>query len=99
MFFGEKIGARRCETLGIVNRVVPDDQLREQAFTWAKTLAEGPAAALHFMKDNLDEALANDFLTSLDAEAERMVRSAATADHKTAVQAFIDKRKPVFAGT
>lgn len=98
MFFGEKIDAKRCETLGLVNRVVPDDKLRDEAFAWAKTLAVGPAKALRFMKDNLDEALMNDFLTSLDHEAERMVRSAATMDHKEAVQAFIAKRKPVFAG-
>ncbi|NGX97530.1 MAG: enoyl-CoA hydratase, partial [Candidatus Afipia apatlaquensis] len=96
MFFGEKIDAKRCEALGIVNRVVPDDKLREVAFAMAKQLAEGPSTALRFLKDNLDEALMNDFLTSLDHEAERMVRSAGTADHKEAVKAFVEKRKPVF---
>lgn len=98
MFFGEKIDAKRCETLGIVNRVVPDDRLREEAFAWAATLAEGPAKALRFIKDNLDEALMNDFLTSLDHEAERMVRTAGTMDHKEAVKAFVEKRKAVFGG-
>lgn len=98
MFFAGKIDAQRCEALGLVNRVVPDDRLRDEAFAWAKTLAAGPAKALRFMKDNLDEALMNDFLTSLDHEAERMVRSAGTADHKEAVRAFIDKRTPVFRG-
>ena len=39
-----------------------------------------------------------DFLDSLDQEAENMVRSARTTDHKEAVRAFIDKRKPVFVG-
>ncbi|MBV5271973.1 MAG: enoyl-CoA hydratase/isomerase family protein [Afipia sp.] len=98
MFFGEKIDTKRCEALGLVNRVVPDDRLRDEAFAWAKTLAEGPSKALRFMKDNLDEALMNDFLTSLDHEAERMVRTAGTADHKEAVKAFVEKRKPVFRG-
>jgi len=78
--------------------VVPDEELRDAAFAWAKTLADGPAKALRFMKDNLDEALMNDFLTSLDHEAERMVRTAATADHKEAVKAFVEKRKAVFKG-
>ena len=55
--------------------------------------------ALRFLKDNLDEALMNDFLTSLDHEAERMVKSAGTADHKEAVKAFVEKRKPAFAKT
>lgn len=98
MFLSEKVDAKRCEAIGLVNRVVPDDKLRDEAFALAKSLAEGPAIALRYMKNNLDEALAFDFGTSLDHEAERMVRAAATADHKEAVQAFIAKRKPVFKG-
>ncbi|MEW6769710.1 MAG: enoyl-CoA hydratase [Pseudomonadota bacterium] len=98
MFLSEKIDARRCEVLGLVNRVVPDDKLRDESFALAKALAEGPAIALNTMKDNLDDALEVDFLTSLDREAERLVRSAGTADHKEAVRAFVEKRKPVFKG-
>lgn len=98
MFLSEKIDARRCEAMGLVNRVVPDDKLRDEAFAMAKSLAEGPTVALQFMKDNLDDALAIDFNTALDREAERLTRAAQTADHKEAVQAFIEKRKPVFKG-
>ena len=50
------------------------------------------------MKDNLDEALQFDFETARDHEAGRLVRLTTTADHKEAVQAFIDKRKPRWAG-
>jgi enoyl-CoA hydratase/carnithine racemase len=98
MFLSERIDARRCETLGLVNRVVPDADLRETAFALAKSLAEGPSIALAFMKDNLDHAITSDFLDSMDQEAEKMVRAARTTDHKEAVRAFIDKRKPVFSG-
>jgi enoyl-CoA hydratase/carnithine racemase len=98
MFLSERIDARRCETLGLVNRVVPDAELRETAFVLARSLAEGPSIALGYMKDNLDHAVTADFLQSLDQEAENMVRAARTSDHKEAVQAFIDKRKPTFTG-
>jgi enoyl-CoA hydratase/carnithine racemase len=98
MFTAEKVDAARCETIGLVNRVVPDDKLQEEAFALAKSLAEGPTLALRYMKDNLDEALLFDFATARDHEAERLVRLTTTADHKEAVQAFIDKRKPVFKG-
>jgi len=98
MFLSEKIDAKRCETIGLVNRVVPDDKLQEEAFAMAKAMAEGPSIALRYMKNNLDEALAFDFNTALDHEAERLVRAAGTADHKEAVQAFIEKRKPNFKG-
>jgi enoyl-CoA hydratase/carnithine racemase len=98
MFLSERIDARRCEALGLVNRVVPDADLRETAFALAKSLAEGPSIALAYMKDNLDRAVTSDFLDSMDQEAEKMVRAARTTDHKEAVRAFIDKRKPVFSG-
>ena len=98
MFLSERIDARRCETLGLVNRVVPDAELRETAFALAKSLAEGPSIALARIKDNLDHAVNSDFLDSMDQEAENMVRSARTTDHKEAVRAFIDKRKPAFVG-
>jgi len=98
MFLSERIDARRCETLGLVNRVVPDAEVREAAFALAKSFAEGPSMALARIKDNLDHAVTSDFLDSMDQEAENMVRSARTADHKEAVRAFIDKRKPAFVG-
>jgi enoyl-CoA hydratase/carnithine racemase len=98
MFLSERIDARRCEALGLVNRVVPDADLREAAFALAKLLAEGPSVALARIKDNLDHAVSSDFLVSMDQEAENMVRSARTTDHKEAVRAFIDKRKPSFVG-
>jgi len=98
MFTAERVTAVRGEQIGLVNRVVPDEKLQEEAFALAKSMAEGPAIALRYMKDNLDEALMFDFATARDHEAERMIRSQKTADHREAVQAFIDKRKPVFAG-
>jgi enoyl-CoA hydratase/carnithine racemase len=98
MFLSERIEARRCEMLGLVNRVVADAELRENAFALAKSLAEGPSIALARIKDNLDHAVSANFLDSMDQEAENMVRSARTTDHKEAVRAFIDKRKPVFVG-
>lgn len=96
MFLSERIDARRCETLGLVNRVVADAEFREVAFALARSLAEGPLQAYAGMKDNLDHALTADLLDSLDQEAEYMVRSSRTTDHKEAVRAFIDKRKAVF---
>ncbi|WP_426437733.1 enoyl-CoA hydratase [Bradyrhizobium genosp. P] len=98
MFTSEKVDATRCEQIGLVNRVVPDETLQEEAFALAKSMAEGPTLALRYMKDNLDEAMLFDFTTARDHEAERLIRLTTTADHKEAVQAFIEKRKPVFRG-
>lgn len=99
MFTSEKVDAARCEQIGLVNRVVPDETLQDEAYALAKSIAEGPTLALRYMKDNLDEALQFDFATARDHEAERLIRLTTTADHKEAVQAFIEKRKPVFRGS
>jgi enoyl-CoA hydratase/carnithine racemase len=98
MFTSDRIDAARCERIGLVNRVVPDDKLHEEAFALAQSMAEGPTLALRYMKDNLDEALQFDFATARDHEAERLIRATMTSDHREAVQAFIEKRKAVFTG-
>jgi enoyl-CoA hydratase/carnithine racemase len=98
MFTADKVDATRCEAIGLVNRVVPDDKLQSEAFAMARSMAEGPTLALRYMKDNLDEALFFDFVSARDSEAERLTRLTTTADHREAVQAFIDKRKPAFTG-
>lgn len=99
MFTAEKVDAERAERIGLFNRVVPDAELRDTAFALARDVAQGPTLALRYMKDNLDEALAFDFATARDHEAERLIRGTMTADHREAVQAFIEKRKPNFKGS
>src|ERR1700709_1468614 len=54
MFTSDKVDAARCEKIGLVNRVVPDAKLQDEAFAMAKSIAEGPTIALPYMKDNLD---------------------------------------------
>ena len=98
MFTAERVDAERCERIGLVNRVVDDARLQDEAFALARSLAEGPRVALASMKDNLDDALHIDYPTALHREAERLVRASRTADHKEAVAAFVEKRKPAFTG-
>ena len=97
-FLGERVDARACERLGLVNRVVPDAALADEAFAWAARIAAGPPIALRLMKDNLNRALVHDLAACLDVEAERMVESAQTEDYLEAVQAFTEKRPPTFQG-
>ena len=98
MFTSDRIESERAERIGLFNRVVPDDKLRDAAFEFARTLAQGPRLALRNMKDNLDDALHIDYPTALHREAERLVQASRTEDHKEAVKAFVEKRKPVFKG-
>jgi enoyl-CoA hydratase/carnithine racemase len=98
MLLGERVDMTRAEALGLVNRVVADDALRDEALALATRLANGPAVALRYMKDNLDEALSVDHATAIDREAERLLRATGSADHREAVAAFVEKREPTFKG-
>jgi enoyl-CoA hydratase/carnithine racemase len=99
IYFGsERIDARTCERLGIVNRVVPDAALEKEALAWAARIAAGPPVALRYAKDNLNRALVHDLARCLDLEAERMVDAAGTEDYLEAVRAFREKRTPEFEG-
>src|ERR1700750_1758064 len=84
MFTAERVDARRCEAIGLVNRVVPDANLQDEAFAMARSMAEGPTLALRYMKDNLDEAMLFDFSTARDHEAERLVRLTTTDNNPEA---------------
>jgi enoyl-CoA hydratase/carnithine racemase len=97
-FTSRRVLADECEQLGIVNRVVPDEALMQEAFELARTIAAGPPVALRFTKANLNRAQEADLQTCLDFEADRMVRGAMTEDYREAVSAFAEKRDPVFKG-
>ncbi len=97
-FTARRVSARECLEIGLVNRVVPDAALREETAALAREIAQGPPLALRYMKENLNRAVVQDFKTCLDLEADRMVRSTQTEDHREAVAAFLAKRKPKFQG-
>jgi enoyl-CoA hydratase/carnithine racemase len=97
-FLGDRVEARECERLGLVNRVVPDAALADEALAWARRIAAGPPIALRLMKDTLNRALVQDLATCLDLEADRMVEGAQTEDYLEAVRAFAERRAPAFKG-
>jgi enoyl-CoA hydratase/carnithine racemase len=98
MLTSEKVDAERAERIGLFNRVVEDTTLQDEAFAFARSLADGPRIALRHMKDNLDEAMHIDYATAHYREAERLVSASHSADQQEAVQAFVEKRKPKFTG-
>ena len=98
LFSSDRVSSAECLTLGLANRVVPDEALPEESMALARQIAAGPPIALRMMKDNLNRALHQDLQSCLDLEAERMVRGAMTEDYLEGVAAFSEKRAPVFRG-
>ncbi len=97
-FTGNLIDAREAERIGLVNRVVPDDQLAGETRALAERIAKGPPIAMARMKQNMNLGLASDYSTLLDAEAEGMIMTAMTEDNREAVKAFLEKRSATFHG-
>jgi len=98
MLTAQRVGADQAERIGLINRVVADDVLAAEGFALARQLAHGPQVAFAYMKDNLDEALAIDHATAIDREADRLLKTRSTQDHREAVRAFAEKREPAFSG-
>lgn len=99
MLTSERTGAADALAMGLVNQVVAADTLADAAQTMAGTLANGPQIAYAYIKDNLDEALTVDHATAIDSEADRLLKSRTSNDHKEAVRAFAEKREPRFQGS
>jgi 2-(1,2-epoxy-1,2-dihydrophenyl)acetyl-CoA isomerase len=97
-FTGRPVDADEALSLGLVNRVVPDDQLADATMDLARSLAQGPQIALSLMKRNMNCAESRGLAELLDMEAANMVQAARTEDHREAARAFVEKRAPVFVG-
>jgi 2-(1,2-epoxy-1,2-dihydrophenyl)acetyl-CoA isomerase len=98
LFLAEAIDAAEAHRLGLVNKVVPHEQLEIATQTVAARIASGPLTSYRYMKANINLATSSDFRTLLDREAETHLRCGQTQDHKEGVRAFLEKRVPKFTG-
>lgn len=92
------LGAEESLELGLATTVVPADQLAEETGRLAARLAAGPTVAFGAIRRSLAFSATHPLADSLDFEAARMAETGATEDHRSAVDAFLAKEKPVFGG-
>lgn len=97
-FTGDRFDAARAREIGLVSRVVPDDQLLPEAMALAQRIAANPARALRLTKRLLREAQTARMDQILELSAAFQALAHETSDHKEAVTAFLDKRPAVFTG-
>lgn len=98
LLMGDAIDAVEAKIMGLVSRVVEPADLAHEAHTLALRFANGPRIAQALMKKNLAAAATGSLKTLLDLEAEHQVVAFYTEDHREAVNAFLEKRTPVFHG-
>jgi len=97
-FTGRPVEAGEALSLGLVNRVIPDEELATVTMELARSLAQGPSIALSLMKRNLNCAENGSLAELLDMEAIHQVQTGRTEDHREAANAFVEKRTPIFIG-
>ena len=98
VFTGRTIGAEEAGAMGIVNRVVPHEQLLDEAQKLARRLADGPRVALRMAKNVMNDSINMTLEQLLDLEPHAQSICFQSEDHKIGVQAFFRKEKPVFKG-
>lgn len=97
-FTGDMLDAKEALACGLVSRVVPDADLLDAAKALAQRVAVNPPYAVRMAKRLLIEGRHSRLDTLLELSAGLQALAHATADHREAVNAFLEKRKPVFTG-
>lgn len=84
--------------IGLINHAVPSNELDEQVKAFAQRLAEGPQKAIRWTKVSVNIGLKQLASSVLEASLAYEWNTWETKDHREAVNAFLEKRKPSFTG-
>lgn len=95
---GDPITAAEAERLGIVNKVVPPNELMDAALAMARTIAERAPQAVRMAKQLVNHGLQAPLDTAITMETGMTATLYDTHDAREGIQAFFEKRPPVFTG-
>ena len=97
-YTGDRIDGNEAFRMGIVSKVVPDDAIMEASMGLASRLAKGPTQSLSLIKYLVHKSLETNLEESLALSHVAQEQARQTEDHKEAVRAFLEKRRPEFKG-
>ncbi len=95
---GDKVSAAEAERLGMIYTYFPPETFEEEVSKLATKMANMPTRGLALTKKGLNSAMENDLETQLALEIELQKEASLTEDYNEGVNAFVEKRKPVFKG-
>ena len=98
ILFGKTVNAAEAFAMGLVNRVVPQGRLMEEALRFASRLAQRPPIAVGCVLKAIAAGIYDGLDQGLKTEAEGSAIVRASEDRKEGFAAFIEKRPPVFTG-
>jgi enoyl-CoA hydratase len=96
---GRPFKAQEALEMGLINKIVPDNQAIEEAMALARTIAEKPAMAVQLAKKAILKAFETSLEDGLDYERQLFYLLFASADQKEGMRAFLEKRPPVWTNT
>jgi enoyl-CoA hydratase/carnithine racemase len=97
-YTGDRIDGNEAYRLGIVSKVVADEEIENASMELATRLAKGPTQSLAMIKYLVHQSLDMSLKDSLHLANVAQDQARSTEDHKEAVQAFLEKRRPEFKG-
>jgi 2-(1,2-epoxy-1,2-dihydrophenyl)acetyl-CoA isomerase len=98
LFFGDALSANDAARLGLVNRVVPGIEVEAVAREWAERLAAGPTRSLGLTKWLVNHSLDSDRATAFRDESVAIDLNMFNADAREGIDAFTERRDPIFRG-
>jgi len=98
IFTGKMIDAKEAEQLGLVNKVVPPDQLKSAVKELVNDIINKPPVGIKMAKELINSSLETPLTVGMAHEAECFGVLASTEDFKEGLTAFLEKRKPKFKG-
>ncbi len=98
IFIGEKIDGKEAKNIGLAVDVLPDEMFEESVNVFANLVASKAPLSMMFAKQQLNNPNAKGFRGCLDTELESIVSCMQTKDWQEGIDAFVEKRSPVFTG-
>jgi enoyl-CoA hydratase len=96
---GDYIGAKEAEAIGLITQAVTAEELDATVDAWVRRVANSATQAVGWSKTVINAGLRQALTASIDGALAYEALSNATPDHKAAVEALLDRRKPVFTSS